>query len=126
MIREIFYKDVPSVKKLILSEIEKRQWTDQAGAGLDDQSIETLLRLYMRTGFARIVEDGDMIVGFFVGYIAPYLLDMRHQAIHELMSGGEQVDSLWQEFLQWGRERKAVTAIVGCYDELQGSRFRRI
>lgn len=126
MIREAFHRDIPEIKKIALNEIMVRGWADQAGTGVDDYTLETLIRLYIKQGFVRVYENGDLITGFFVGYSAPYLLDMKHLSIHEMMSGGEGVDKLWQEFLQWGRERKAVAAIVGCYDELSGSRFRRI
>ncbi len=124
--REATHQDVPEIKKLALKIISERGWGDYGP--VDEHSIETLTRYYLRSnnGFVWVHDTDEKIDGFFVGYIAPWLLDLRQQALHELMSGGEGIDQAWDEFLSWGKEKKAVTSIIGCYDAFNGSRLRRI
>ncbi len=124
--REATHKDVPEIKNLALKTISERGWNEYAQ--VDEHTIETLTRYYMRShnGFVWVHETEGKIDGFFVGYCAPFLLDLRSDSLHEMLSGGEGVEKLWDEFFLWGKQKKAVIAIRGCYDAFNGSRFRRV
>ena len=127
MIREAFHKDVPDIKKLVIIFAQKNLWPEQSGIGIDEQTIETMIRFYIRfdRGFAWVHETKGKIDGFFIGGVEPYMLDLRKNAAHELMSGGEGVSEMWNEFVQQAKQKNAATAVLGCYSESNGSRFRR-
>lgn len=128
MIREALHQDVPEIKKMVLKLISDLKWHEQSGAPIDEPTIETMIRFYIRyeRGFVWVHETDGRIDGFFIGAVEPFLLDIRHFGAHELVSDGVGLDSIWNEFFQWAKKKNAVTAILGCYSEHNGSRFRRI
>lgn len=124
--REATHKDVPEIKNLVLKTVSERLFHEYGP--VDDHSIETLIRYYIRSnhGFVWVHNVDDHIDGYFIGYHAPWLLDLRQESLHEALSDGQGIEKLWDEFLLWGKQKKAVIAIRGCYDAFNGSRFRRL
>lgn len=128
MIREALHQDVPELKRMIMKLVSELGWADQSGASVDEPTIETMVRFYIRyeKGFVWVHETEQKIDGFFIGAVEPYLLDIRYNGAHELISDGVGLEAIWNEFFQWAKKKNAVTAILGCYSEHNGSRFRRI
>lgn len=123
--REAAQSDVPEIKKLIIQNAIERGWTEYGP--IDEKTVETMVQYYLRkkTGFVYVHETENSVDGFFIGYCAPWLLDLRTDSLHEMMSGGIGVEDMWQQFLLWGKQKKAFIAIKGCYDAFNGPRFRR-
>ena len=127
MIREAVRDDIPVIRRMILLDVQKRSWEDQSGLEPDPFSIDTVLRYHiLKEDSVVLVNEEDEVSGYLVGQLLPFVLDIRKWVAHEKMSGGQGTKELWDEFLSWGKSKGAEVMVVGCYDQLEGSRFRRI
>lgn len=128
MTREADKNDVDQIYKLMEKEIHFRGWVEDTGCEPNEESIKAIVHYHIRNinGCAFVNEQNGKIDGVFLGCVMPWLLDLKHMAGHEKMSLGENLDGLWQMFFEWARTKNVITCVRGCYDALEGSRFRRI
>lgn len=128
MIREADKNDVDQIFQLVSEEMHVRGWVKETGCEPNEESIRALIHYHIRdsNGCAFVKEQDGKISGVFLGCVMPWLLDLKYRAAHEKMSLGENIDGLWDMFFEWARTKNAITCVRGCYDALEGSRFRRI
>lgn len=128
MIQDVSQPEIQELANLMVAHMEQRQWEDQSGIKPDVHSIKAVIRHHMidGNGVAYIHKTEGVIDGFFLGCVMPLLIDIRHMAAHEKMSGGEGIEDMWEKFIKWAKKNNAITAVRGCYDKLGTPRFRRI